>query len=134
SGYARLVARGTSGTVRRRAGRPTRSECHQYTVYLAARSGIAVCIRTARWPCEPQISNPAPHREGEMQGATRSRSSAFGFYFTISEFGWLQSPSPFLVTGRYRNSMVAPGVRPETVVLACSVLGAASHLFAGYVL
>lgn len=50
-------------------------------------------------------------------------------YFTMSDVGWLQSPSPVFVTGRTRNCTVAPGVRPDTVVLACSVLGTTTHVW-----
>jgi hypothetical protein len=43
----------------------------------------------------------------------------------MSDTGRLQSPSPALVTARDRNCTVDPDTRPKTVVLACSVAGAA---------
>jgi hypothetical protein len=49
-------------------------------------------------------------------------------YFTSSDVGWLQSPSPVLVAARYRNITVAPGVSPETVVLVCSVDAEVTHV------
>src|SRR5258708_40290468 len=46
----------------------------------------------------------------------------------MGDTGWLQSPSPARVTGRCLNCTVAPGTRPATVVLACSVVGAVSQV------
>jgi hypothetical protein len=53
---------------------------------------------------------------------------------TIKEVGWLQSPSPFLVTALNRNVAVAPAVSPGAVVLDCKVLGAPSHVLPASVL
>src|SRR5579859_401999 len=42
--------------------------------------------------------------------------------------GWLQSPSPVLVTARDLNRTVAPGAKPAMVVLAWSVTGAVTQV------
>src|SRR5579859_3214294 len=43
--------------------------------------------------------------------------------------GWLQSPSPSLVTARDRKTTVAPGVSPRTIVFAWRVTGAETQVF-----
>ncbi len=49
-------------------------------------------------------------------------------YTTTIATGSLQSPSPFLVTGRKRKVAIDPGASPVTVVFACIVTGKSTHV------
>ena len=71
---------------------------------------------------------------GATIGASPERTNAPGArhsppaYLTTIDVGWLQFPSPVRVTPRLRNMTVAPGVSPESVVLAWRVLGMSVHV------
>ncbi len=70
----------------------------------------------------PDPDSPAAVRHGSGRRGRRER------HFTRTDVGWLQSPSPVLVTARYRNMTVEATARPSTVVFACSVDGKVDHV------
>jgi hypothetical protein len=79
----------------------------------------------------PQLPLAPPGRTEGRPATTIASPHARGHarrHFTMSVTVWLQLPSPVFVTGRYRNSTVAPGVSPGTVVFACRVAGAVAHV------
>ena len=92
-----------------------KTACLYVNRHSALRGGEATPQALDRSPCRGEPLSV--FAEGALPAGYSFMRLEAAAQWTMSDCGWLQSPSPALVTARYLNCTVAPGVWPAMDVL-----------------